>query len=313
MTITAALTSPVFQLFSAAAAALMLVAGAVLGTLKLLGKRVGHAIESYKGWLVMVPAVPLTLLLGRVAVIAAVTLLAVFGFREFARATGLYRDWLYAGAVLVGIVALGAATLVHDPRLGTPGWYGIYMAMPVFVIAAILLGPVWKNQSEGQLQRMTLAIFAFIYFGWMFMHVGFLANSAHAYAYLLFLVLAVEANDIAAYVAGRLFGRRPLRGAISPNKTVEGSIGALAVSLALPWLFWPVLPHFTPAELILLGLIIGVGGQLGDLVISTIKRDIGIKDMGSAIRGHGGILDRIDSLIFVAPLFFHTVRWFHGL
>ena len=313
MTITTALASPVFQLFSAAAGALLLVAGAVLGTLKLLGNRVGHALESYRGWLVMVPLILVTLLLGRVAVIVAVTLLAAFGFREFARATGLYRDWSYTGTVLAGIVAQGTATLVYDPRLGTPGWYGLYMAMPVFVIAAILLSPVLRNRSEGQLQRMTLASFAFIYFGWMYMHLGFLANSAHAYAYLLFLLLAVEANDIAAYIAGRLFGHRPLRRAISPNKTAEGSIGALAVSLALPWLFWPIFPYFTPAQLVVLGIIVGVGGQLGDLVISMIKRDIGIKDMGTAIRGHGGILDRIDSLIFVAPLFFHAVRWFHGL
>ena len=215
--------------------------------------------------------------------------------------------------MLAGIVALGLATLVSDPRLGIQGWYGLYMAMPVFVIATILLGPVLRNQTDGQLQRIALAIFAFVYFGWMFMHVGFLANSAHAYAYLLFLLLAVEANDIAAYIAGRLFGKRPLREAISPKKTVEGSLGALTVSLALPWLFWPVFPHFTPPQLVLIGAIIGVGGQLGDLVVSTIKRDIGIKDMGTAIRGHGGILDRIDSLIFVAPLFFHTVRWFHGI
>ncbi len=313
MNISSALTSPVFQAFSAAAGALVIVAGAVLGTLKLFGKRVGHAIESYKGWLIMIPLVLLTMLLGRGAVIVAVTLLAAFGFREFARATGLYRDWFYTGTVLAGIVTLGWATFVMDPRLGAPGWYGLYMAMPVFVIAAILLGPVLRNESDGQLQRMSLAIFAFVYFGWMFMHLGFLANSMHAYAYLLFLLLAVEANDIAAYTAGRLFGTRPLRRAISPKKTVEGSLGALAVSLAMPWLCWPVFPHFTPTQLVLIGTIIGVGGQLGDLVVSTIKRDIGIKDMGTTIRGHGGVLDRIDSLIFVAPLFFHTVRWFHGL
>lgn len=313
MTITTALSSPVFQLFSAAAGVLMLLAGAILGTLKLLGKQVAHALDSYKGWLVMVPLIVGTILLGRIAVIGAVGLLAVFGFREFARATGLYRDWWFTGAVFAGIAALAAATLVTDPRLGTQGWYGIYMSLPVFVIAAILLIPVVRNRSEGQLKQISLAVLGFIYFGWMFMHLGFLANSTHAYAYLLFLLLAVEANDIAAYISGKLFGHRPLRPAISPNKTIEGSLGALLVSLALPWLFWPAMPHFTPLQLVLTGLIIGIGGQLGDLVLSTIKRDIGVKDMGAAIRGHGGILDRIDSLIFVAPLFFHVVRWCHGI
>ena len=72
-------------------------------------------------------------------------------------------------------------------------------------------------------------------------------------------------------------------------------------------------PHFGVSECLLAGLIVGIGGQLGDLAISVIKRDLGIKDMGATIPGHGGILDRIDSIIYVAPLFFHMVRYFHDL
>jgi phosphatidate cytidylyltransferase len=153
----------------------------------------------------------------------------------------------------------------------------------------------------------------FIYLGWMFSHVGFLANSPHAYGYLLFLFLAVEGNDVAAFTSGKLFGRHKLREEISPNKTWEGSLGALAVSMALPWFMWFSFPHFGPLQLVLTGLIIGIGGQLGDLTISMIKRDVGVKDMGALIPGHGGLLDRIDSLIFVGPLFFHMVRWFYDV
>ena len=113
--------------------------------------------------------------------------------------------------------------------------------------------------------------------------------------------MAVELNDVAAFTFGRLFGRHPLRSNISPKKTWEGSLGALAVSLALPWGLRFSFPQFSACELILAGIIVGVGGQLGDLSISVIKQNLGIKDMGTLLEGHGGILDRIDSLILRSP------------
>jgi len=120
-------------------------------------------------------------------------------------------------------------------------------------------------------------------------------------------------NDVAAFTFGKLFGRNPLRSEISPNKTWEGALGALAVSMVLPWLLRFSFPFFGATQLILIGLIVGIGGLLGDLSISLIKRDIGTKDMGAAIPGHGGILDRIDSLIYVAPLFMHMAGYYYRL
>jgi phosphatidate cytidylyltransferase len=128
-----------------------------------------------------------------------------------------------------------------------------------------------------------------------------------------YLVLAVELNDVAAYVFGKAFGRHPLRSNISPKKTWEGAVGALAVSAALPWAVRFSFPHFDAHDCLIVGLIVGIGGQVGDLVVSVIKRDRGLKDMGTLIPGHGGIVDRIDSLVYVAPLFFHYVRFRHGL
>jgi phosphatidate cytidylyltransferase len=313
MSMQAALINEVFLTYLAIVAAVLLIAGSVLGVLTLAGKSVSGIWKTYRGWLVMIPLVFAAIFLGRTATIVGVAMLALFGFKEFARATGLYEDWWLTGLVYLAIAALGLVSWAGDPRLGTEGWYGLFMALPVYVVGAIMLVPIARNRAKGQLQQTALAIVGFVYFGWMFSHLGFLANSAHAYGYLLYLVFAVEINDVAAFTCGKLFGRHKLRENISPNKTIEGSLGAIAVSMALPWLLWFSFPHFGPAQLILTGLIIGVGGQLGDLVISTIKRDIGIKDMGAVISGHGGVLDRIDSMIFVAPLFFHMVRWFHGL
>jgi phosphatidate cytidylyltransferase len=313
MSIDAALQSTIFLTYLAVVLGVLALAGAVLLVLTALGKNVSSIWKTYRGWLIMIPLVLGTIFLGRTAGIVGVMLLAIFGCKEFARATGLYEDWWMTGLVYLGIVALAFASYITDPRLGYAGWYGFFMSLPAYVVGAILLVPILRNRAKGQLQFVALAIVGFVYFGWMFSHLGFLANSQYAYGYILYLVLAVEINDVAAFTCGKLFGKRKLRVNISPNKTLEGSIGAIVVSLLVPWLLWFSFPHFEPWHLVTIGLVVGVGGQLGDLVISYIKRDIGIKDMGAVIQGHGGILDRVDSMIFVAPIFFHVVRWVYGI
>jgi phosphatidate cytidylyltransferase len=314
MSPTEALASDVFRIYLILVAVILVAAGAVLAALRWgLRRDVGHAWKAYRGWLVIVPLLVGAIFLGRAATILFVTVLSIIGFKEYARATGLYHDWVMTGLVYLGIVAVGVVSFVPDPRLGRPGWYGLFAILPAYVIAAILLVPIVRNRSQGQLQTIALALLGFLYIGWMLGHASYLANAKHAYGYLLYLIFAVELNDVAAFTCGKLFGRHPLRSNISPKKTWEGSLGALAVSLSLPWLMRFSFPHFSALELVLTGLIVGIAGQLGDLSISVIKRDLGIKDMGAVLAGHGGILDRVDSLIYVAPLFFHMVRWFHNL
>ena len=314
MSPSAALASQIFQIYFILIAAILVVAGSLLAVLRWgLRRNVDHAWKAYRGWLVMVPLAIGVVFLGRAATILFFTLLSVFGFKEYARATGLYRDWAMTAVVYCGIASVGIVSFVSDPQLARPGWYGLFAILPAYVISVILLVPIARNRSQGQLQAIALALLGFLYIGWMLGHTSYLANAKHAYGYLLYLVFAVEINDVAAFTCGRLFGRHPLRSNISPKKTWEGSLGALAVSLALPWLMWFSFPHFSPLELVLTGLIVGIAGQLGDLSISVIKRDLGIKDTGAVLEGHGGILDRVDSLIYVAPLFFHMVRWFHDI
>ncbi len=314
MTPSAALHSNVYLTYLAIAVGLLATGGAVIGALGLGLKRdVGHAWSAYRGWLVMVPLILFVVFLGRAAVITTLTVVAVLAFREFGRATGLDRDRWMTPVIYLGPVAVGLICLVPDPKLHVPGWYGLFAVLPTYVFAGILLIPIFRNRAESQLQAVTLSAFGFLYIGWMFGHLIFLANVTLAYGYVLYLLFAVELNDVAAFTFGKMFGRRPLRSKISPGKTWEGALGALTVSLALPWVLGFSFPHFTSWQRVLTGLIVGIGGQLGDLSISVIKRDLGIKDMGSAIVGHGGILDRIDSMIYVAPLFFHMVRWYHDI
>jgi phosphatidate cytidylyltransferase len=313
--VTDVLHDPIFRFYVEAVAVLLGVAGAILALLTFALRRNVRSIWlTYRGWLIMAPTFLGCMALGRHALVILFGALSLLGVKEFSRATGLYRDWLMTGVVYLGILAVAVLCAVPDPRQpGVSGWYGLFIVLPVFLVALILLVPILRNEVKGQLQAISLAIIGFLYIGWMFGHLSFLTTSRHAAGYLLYLVFAVALNDVAAFTFGRLLGKHPLRSIISPKKTWEGALGAFAFSMLLPWLLRFSLPGFGSRELLLTGLIVGVGGQLGDLSISVIKRDVGIKDMGATIPGHGGVLDRIDSLVYAAPLFFHMVRFFGGL
>ena len=282
----------------------LIVAGIVLGILRCTKWRtapgVQHAWASYRSWLLMIPVAFIALGLGRTPFILLLALLSVFCAKEFARATGLYEDWWFVGIIYAGIVGFYWAAWMP--------WYGLFVAMPVYGVAALLMIPVLRNEYAGMIQKVGLSTIALIYLGWFPAHLTFLGDFRYGYAYILFLLIATELNDVAAFTAGRLFGKRPLVSRISPKKTVEGVLGSLAATIAFVWAvrFW--LPGFHLGLLALSVLIVWIGGTVGDLVISVVKRDIGIKDMGVLIPGHGGLLDRLDSLIFTAPLFFHMVN-----
>ena len=148
MTPAAAWASEIFRIYAGVTLGLLALAGVLLAVLRWgLGRNVGHAWQSYTSWLVMVPLVLGGIFAGRVPVIVLLGLLAVFAFKEYARATGLYRDWLMTGVVYLGIVAVAVVSAVYDPGEHLPGWYGLFAILPVYVIAAILLMPILRNRA----------------------------------------------------------------------------------------------------------------------------------------------------------------------
>jgi len=130
-------------------------------------------------------------------------------------------------------------------------------------------------------------------------------------ALVLFLVVLTQLNDVAQYVWGKTLGRHKVVPSVSPNKTVEGLIGGIVTTTLLALLLAPVLTPLTLPHRIAAGLMIGAGGFLGDITIGAVKRDIGVKDAGTMLPGHGGILDRINSLTYTAPMFFHFYRFYY--
>ena len=126
---------------------------------------------------------------------------------------------------------------------------------------------------------------------------------------MLYLVVLTQANDVAQYIWGRMFGRAKITPTVSPKKTWTGFLGGVATTTLLATAAGPWLTPMDHLQSAIAGLVIGIGGFFGDINLSALKRDLGIKDTGSLLPGHGGILDRVDSLTYTAPLFFHYVYY----
>ena len=151
MTPEAALHSAVFQAYCVIIAAVLAVAGLVLAVLKASKRNLPPVWTIYKSWLVMAPIILGSIFAGRVVVIVFFCVVASLGFKEFARPTGLYRDWWMTGAVYGGIIAVGATSILRQPQGLEPGtgWYGLFCVLPVYAVALILLIPILRNQVQG--------------------------------------------------------------------------------------------------------------------------------------------------------------------
>lgn len=200
--------------------------------------------------------------------------------------------------------------------IGT-GWYGMFVVfIPVYVFLFLPARMVIAGDTQGFLRTASQLHWSLMTTVFAFSHVAFLlvlpADGKQTGALLvLFLVGLTEFNDVAQYIWGKSFGRIKITPTVSPNKTLAGLLGGVATTALVALLLGPLLTPMSGAMALLAGVIIGVTGFCGDVVMSAIKRDCGVKDSGTLLPGHGGILDRLDSLIFTAPVFFHFIRYFY--
>lgn len=196
------------------------------------------------------------------------------------------------------------------------GWYGMFVVfIPVYVFLFLPARMVIAGDTQGFLRTASQLHWSLMTTVFAFSHVAFLlvlpADGMQTGALLvLFLVGLTEFNDIAQYLWGKSLGRIKVIPKVSPNKTLAGLLGGVATTALAATILGPLLTPLSWPMALLAGIIIGITGFCGDVVMSAIKRDIGVKDSGTLLPGHGGILDRLDSLIFTAPVFFHFVRYF---
>lgn len=198
-------------------------------------------------------------------------------------------------------------------------WYGLFIIfIPVFVFLFLPLRMILIGETQGFLRAIStiqwglmITVFGFSHAAFMLVLPATTNPAGGAMGLLIYLVFLTEINDVAQYIWGKSFGKRKIIPKVSPNKTVAGFLGGLLTTTVLAMLLAPFLTPLTDQQALGAGLLIGLGGFVGDVTISALKRDIGVKDSGSILAGHGGILDRLDSLTYTAPLFFHYVYHLH--
>lgn len=275
-------------------------------------------------WWIMVAVLVGSLALGETAVVLLFLALSLLALREFANLLPPgERDRRVLTWILVVLAPLHFWFVWEH-------WYGMFaIFIPVYAFLFLPVLLALSGRTESFLHRAALSqwglmvcVYALSYLPAVLqlpvaIHHGKAAadgsavgsGGVEAGALLLFLAVVVQGSDVLQYLWGKTMGRHRIAPTVSPNKTWEGFVGGVLSATALGAALWWLTP-FTPWQAGVLALVSCLLGFLGGLVMSSLKRDRGIKDFGALIPGHGGILDRMDSLIFAAPVFFHLTRFF---
>ena len=269
-----------------------------------------NLIARIKAWWVMILLMGGALMTGRRVMITLFALLSVAALREFMTVIPTRKaDY---GALFLSFFVV----LPIQYGLIWTNWYGLFATLvPVYAFFVLPVAVATSADTHNFLARASETQWGLMVCVFCISHVpALLMLDIPAYAgrtalLIVFLLVVAESSDVLQYIFGKLFGRHKIAPSLSPTKTVEGLIGGIGVASALGVALWRITP-FNPWQAAGMALLITITGFLGGLVMSAIKRDRGVKDWGHSIAGHGGVLDRLDSIAFSAPVFFHLTRYF---
>ncbi|MBC7755112.1 MAG: phosphatidate cytidylyltransferase [Bdellovibrio sp.] len=273
-------------------------------------KLVANLVSRVNAWWVMIAVFAVAFLAGKIGTIILFTFISYFALREFITLTptrpGDHRTLFLAFFLLI---PLHYYLIVIE-------WYALFsILIPVYAFLLMPCIAVLAQDTEYFLERAAKIQWGVMICIYCISHAPALlllpiTNFAGQNALLLFyFMLIVQLSDVLQYVFGNLFGKTKLAPLVSPNKTLEGLVGGGASTILIGAAMWWITP-FTPLQSAGMAMIIVTMGFLGGLVMSAIKRSIGAKDWGNMIQGHGGMMDKMDSVSFAAPVFFHLTRYF---
>lgn len=256
---------------------------------------------SIKSWLIAAP-----ILFGIIGApkpwpLVAITILAVLGTKIFFQILGMYHRSWFVIICYAGIGGLAAAVVYQ--RLD------IYNLMPILVLGLSCLVPIVMNRFRHMIQYIALTMMCFIFLGWSVMHAGLIMEFENGIYQLMYLIILTEFCDNTIIAISRYVGSIRYVDNINPKRTLESTGMSILITLALAFLMRHLLPTQSEKYWLASGLIAGLGGGVGDLVMTVIRKDLGIRDYGAFIIGRGDFLNRMDRLIFVCPIYYYVMHY----
>ncbi len=266
-----------------------------------------------KTWWWIVIALSLTFVLSTIPATLLIGLISFGAFKEYLsliptrRADHRVLFWAY---MAIPLQYYWAAT----------GWYGLFsIFIPVYVLLWLAFRAVLTSETKNFIKAMGILYWGLMLTVYNLSHLAFLfvlplskPTETLGAGLVFYLLVLTSLNDVFQYIWGKGFGRRKVVPAVSPGKTWAGLLGGIATTALLAIILAPLYTPFDRVHALIIGLMMGIAGFAGDVTMSAVKRDLGIKDTGNTLPGHGGFLDRLDSLTFTAPIFFHFTRYFYS-
>lgn len=254
---------------------------------------------SIKSWLIAAPLMFLMMGLPEPWPLIVLTLIAILGAKIFFQIMGMFHRSYFVVLCYLGII--GLALSCYFNRMD------IYNTMPMIVLGLSCLVPLVRNSYRRMIQYISLTLLAFIFLGWSFMHLGLILKFPNGVFQLMYLIILTEFCDNTNLAVGRYIGGWKLFPGINPRRSVGSTAVSVALTLFLAGSMRFLLPDSSEKYWLASGLVASLGGFVGDLVMTVVRRDAGMKTVGPFIIGRGDFLHRVDRLIFVAPIYYYVM------
>lgn len=257
------------------------------------------AWASIKSWIFAAPILFFLLGLPSPWPLIVLTLIGIYGAKAFFQIMGMFHRSYFVLICYGGIIALALASYFDRVDL--------YNTLPMMVLGASCLVPILRNNYKRMIQYISLTLLAFIFLGWSYMHLGLLLNTPNGLYQIMYLIILTEFCDNTNLAIGRYYRKWRLFPKIDPKRTLSSSLISVGLTLGLAGAMRWLLPDESEKYWYTTGLIASLGGLFGDLVMTVIRKDAGVKIVSAFILGRGDFLHRVTRLIFVAPIYYYLM------